>query len=192
MWRHNSAHAMNEQNCADLIESIRAQGRQEVPAIVRQVSDDPRYSYEVICGSGRDHRTGRLEMRPIPERIGSARLRSGRRPRSVRSARERGMAHRYGLPQIRRFSRPAGASISMTSGSGVDQLIQGVRIVGASCADPHPARARNTRLARRASHARLVFSGSKLPSCEAASGRATCRCAPPAFRCGQWAGRRRR
>jgi ParB family chromosome partitioning protein len=45
--------ALDAQNCADLIESLRAQGRQEVPAIVRRVSDDPKYAYEVICGARR-------------------------------------------------------------------------------------------------------------------------------------------
>ncbi len=45
--------ALSELACADLIESLRAQGRQEVPAIVRRVSDDPVHDYEVVCGARR-------------------------------------------------------------------------------------------------------------------------------------------
>ncbi len=54
MWeRHNRNYALlNEENCRDLIDGIRAQGRQEFPAIVRPV-DDPDYDYEVICGARR-------------------------------------------------------------------------------------------------------------------------------------------
>jgi len=54
MWeRHNRDYALlNEENCRDLIDGIRAQGRQEFAAVVRPV-DDPRYKYEVICGARR-------------------------------------------------------------------------------------------------------------------------------------------
>lgn len=51
---HNRDYAaLNEETCADLIESFKAQGRQEVPAIVRRVSDDPNHTFEVICGARR-------------------------------------------------------------------------------------------------------------------------------------------
>ena len=54
MWdRHNREYALlTEDNCRDLIDGIRAQGRQEFPAIVRP-SQDPTYQYEVICGARR-------------------------------------------------------------------------------------------------------------------------------------------
>ncbi|KAB2543076.1 chromosome partitioning protein ParB [Salipiger aestuarii] len=54
MWtRHNREYALlTEDNCRDLIDGIRAQGRQEFPAIVRPV-DDTDYDYEVICGARR-------------------------------------------------------------------------------------------------------------------------------------------
>lgn len=54
MWdRHNREYALlNEENCRDLIDGIRSQGRQEFPAIVR-ASSDPAYDYEVICGARR-------------------------------------------------------------------------------------------------------------------------------------------
>jgi ParB family chromosome partitioning protein len=55
MWtRHNRRYdLLNEGACADLLESLRSQGEQEFPAIVRRVSDDPNIDYEVICGARR-------------------------------------------------------------------------------------------------------------------------------------------
>lgn len=51
---HNRDYAaLNETACADLIESLKAQGRQEVPAIVRRVTDDTAHEFEVICGARR-------------------------------------------------------------------------------------------------------------------------------------------
>lgn len=54
MWdRHNRDYALlNEDNCHDLIDGIRSQGRQEFAAIVR-VCDDQNFDYEVICGARR-------------------------------------------------------------------------------------------------------------------------------------------
>lgn len=54
MWeRHNRDYALlSEDNCRDLIDGIRAQGRQEFPAIVRPTAD-PLATYEVICGARR-------------------------------------------------------------------------------------------------------------------------------------------
>lgn len=54
MWdRHNREYALlNEENCRDLIDGIRAQGKQEFPAIVRR-SADPDFEFEVICGARR-------------------------------------------------------------------------------------------------------------------------------------------
>ena len=45
--------ALDEVGCADLLESLKAQGRQEVPAIVRRVAGDPAHDYEVVCGARR-------------------------------------------------------------------------------------------------------------------------------------------
>ena len=55
IWsEHNRDYAkLNEQNCADLIESLKAQGRQEFPAIVRRVRGEPDIDFEVICGARR-------------------------------------------------------------------------------------------------------------------------------------------
>ena len=55
MWaRHNRRYdLLSEAACADLLESLRAQGEQEFPAIVRRVEDDPAFDYEVVCGARR-------------------------------------------------------------------------------------------------------------------------------------------
>ncbi|MFD1344355.1 ParB/RepB/Spo0J family partition protein [Litorisediminicola beolgyonensis] len=55
MWeRHNRDYALlNEENCRDLIDGIRSQGKQEFPAIVRRLGDGDSHRYEVICGARR-------------------------------------------------------------------------------------------------------------------------------------------
>jgi ParB family chromosome partitioning protein len=55
MWvRHNRRYdLLSPEICGDLLESLRAQGAQEFPAIVRRVEGDPAYDYEVICGARR-------------------------------------------------------------------------------------------------------------------------------------------
>ena len=55
IWeRHNRDYsALNEDVCRDLIDSLRAQGRQEIPAIVRRISGSAPIGYEVICGARR-------------------------------------------------------------------------------------------------------------------------------------------
>ena len=55
MWaRHNRRYdLLNERVCGDLLDSLRSQGEQEFPAIVRPVTDDPDVDFEVICGARR-------------------------------------------------------------------------------------------------------------------------------------------
>jgi ParB family chromosome partitioning protein len=55
MWaEHNRDYAkLDESRCADLIESFRAPGRQDVPAIVRRMRGDPDVNFEVIYGARR-------------------------------------------------------------------------------------------------------------------------------------------
>lgn len=54
MWaRHNRDYdLLTEENCRDLIDGIRSQGRQEFPAIVRRITNGE-VPYEVICGARR-------------------------------------------------------------------------------------------------------------------------------------------
>ena len=64
---HNRDYAaLNETNCADLIESIRAQGRQEVPAIVRRVRGGEA-DFEVICGARRHWTVSWLRAHGMPD-----------------------------------------------------------------------------------------------------------------------------
>jgi ParB family transcriptional regulator, chromosome partitioning protein len=65
---HNRDYAaLNAETCADLIESFKAQGRQEVPAIVRRIGDDPDHQYEVICGARRHWTAAWLRAHDHPE-----------------------------------------------------------------------------------------------------------------------------
>lgn len=69
MWAgHNRDYALlTEERCADLIESIKAQGRQEMPAIVRRVSGDPDFDFEVICGARRHWSISWLRAHNYPD-----------------------------------------------------------------------------------------------------------------------------
>jgi ParB family chromosome partitioning protein len=55
MWaRHNRAYSLlSVDGCADLLDSLRAQGEQEFPAVVRRIAGDPDHDWEVICGARR-------------------------------------------------------------------------------------------------------------------------------------------
>lgn len=69
IWEgHNRDYAaLNSETCADLIESFKVQGRQEVPAIVRRVAGDPDHDYEVICGARRHWTVAWLRDHSYPE-----------------------------------------------------------------------------------------------------------------------------
>lgn len=69
MWAgHNRDYALlNEERCTDLIESMKAQGRQEMPAIVRRLAGDPDYDFEVICGARRHWTISWLRSHNYPE-----------------------------------------------------------------------------------------------------------------------------
>jgi ParB family chromosome partitioning protein len=65
---HNRDYAhLSEETCADLITSLRAQGRQEVPAIVRRVTGDPVIRFEVICGARRHWSVSWLRAHDYPD-----------------------------------------------------------------------------------------------------------------------------
>lgn len=69
MWeRHNRDYALlTEENCRDLIEGIRSQGRQEFPAIVRRVADGGAEDFEVICGARRHFAVSWLRANNYPQ-----------------------------------------------------------------------------------------------------------------------------
>ena len=65
---HNRDYAaLTEASCADLIASLRAEGRQEIPAIVRRVTDDPAYRFEVVCGARRHWSVSWLRAHDYPD-----------------------------------------------------------------------------------------------------------------------------
>jgi ParB family chromosome partitioning protein len=69
IWEgHNRDYAaLNEASCADLIESFRAQRKQEVAAIVRRISGDSAHDFEVICGARRHWTVSWLRTNSFPE-----------------------------------------------------------------------------------------------------------------------------
>lgn len=69
IWeQHNRDYAaLNTTNCADLIESFKAQGRQEMPAIVRRLAGDPQHDFEVICGARRHWTAAWMRANNYPE-----------------------------------------------------------------------------------------------------------------------------
>lgn len=68
MWdRHNREYSLlNEENCRDLIDGIRAQGQQEFPAIVRRLEGGDQ-AYEVICGARRHFAVSWLRANNYPQ-----------------------------------------------------------------------------------------------------------------------------
>jgi ParB family chromosome partitioning protein len=69
MWvGHNRAYGLlNADNCRDLIDGIRAQGRQEFPAIVRSAPEQDGTRYEVICGARRHFAVSWLRANNYPQ-----------------------------------------------------------------------------------------------------------------------------
>jgi ParB family chromosome partitioning protein len=59
--------SLNEEVCADLITSLKSQGRQELPAIVRRVVGDPLCQFEVICGARRHWSVTWLRAHDYPD-----------------------------------------------------------------------------------------------------------------------------
>lgn len=69
MWpRHNREYSLlNEENCRDLIDGIRAQGQQEFPAIARRLPEGDVHRYEVICGARRHFAVSWLRANNYPQ-----------------------------------------------------------------------------------------------------------------------------
>ena len=69
MWsRHNRAYdLLTEENCRDLIDSLKAQGQQEFPAIVRRLPAGQGAEYEVICGARRHFAVSWLRANNYPQ-----------------------------------------------------------------------------------------------------------------------------
>lgn len=78
IWEGNARRyeMLNETACADLIESIIADGGQKIPAVVRKVPDDPEHEYEVIVGTRRHWTISWLRKNSYPDMTFLARLES--------------------------------------------------------------------------------------------------------------------
>lgn len=69
VWKGNArsyAH-LSEESCAELIDSIIAEGGQKVPAVVRRIEGDPDHEYEVIAGTRRHWSISWLRAHSYPE-----------------------------------------------------------------------------------------------------------------------------
>lgn len=65
--RHNRDYALlTEDTCRDLIDGLKAQGKQEFPAIVRRI-DEPDFDYEIICGARRHFAVSWLRANNYPQ-----------------------------------------------------------------------------------------------------------------------------
>ena len=69
IWNANARmqSRLSEDNCRDLIDSILAEGGQKLPAVVRRVSNDPTFDYEVIAGTRRHFAISWLRANNYPE-----------------------------------------------------------------------------------------------------------------------------
>ena len=69
MWaQHNRDYArLTAENCADLIEGIKAQNGQEFPAIVRRLPEGDSHEWEVICGARRHFAISWLRANTYPQ-----------------------------------------------------------------------------------------------------------------------------
>jgi ParB family chromosome partitioning protein len=69
VWRGNARlqALLSEETCAELIDSIVAEGGQKVPAIVRRIEGDPDHDYEVIAGTRRHWAISWLRAHSYPD-----------------------------------------------------------------------------------------------------------------------------
>ena len=69
VWKGNarSYEHLSEESCAELIDSIIAEGGQKVPAVVRRVEGDPDHDFEVIAGTRRHWSISWLRANSYPD-----------------------------------------------------------------------------------------------------------------------------
>jgi ParB family chromosome partitioning protein len=69
IWPGNARHqaSLTEESCRDLIDSIIAEGGQKVPVVVRRVTDDEAYDYELIAGTRRHWSISWLRANSYPD-----------------------------------------------------------------------------------------------------------------------------
>lgn len=69
LWSGHPAHHRppDHDSCRGLLESLRRQGRQEVPAIVRRLPEGDAHEFEVVCGARRHWATAHLRAYDLPQ-----------------------------------------------------------------------------------------------------------------------------
>ena len=69
IWSGNARdqRALDEPSCRDLIDSIIAEGGQKVPVVVRRISNDPAFDYELVVGTRRHWSISWLRANSYPE-----------------------------------------------------------------------------------------------------------------------------
>ena len=69
VWKGNARlqSLLSEETCAELIDSLIAEGGQKVPAVVRRIEGDPDHDYEVIAGTRRHWAISWLRAHSYPE-----------------------------------------------------------------------------------------------------------------------------
>lgn len=71
VWSGNPRHqeSLTEESCRDLIDSILAEGGQKVPVVVRRLTDEPAFDYELIAGSRRHWSISWLRANNYPDML---------------------------------------------------------------------------------------------------------------------------
>ena len=108
MWSdHNRDYdLLSLERCADLVDGFTRTGRQEFPAIVRKVSDDENFDYEVICGARRHWTAAHLgwpllvEIRDLNDRQAFILADLENRDREDISDYERAVDYKKALPRF--------------------------------------------------------------------------------------------
>ncbi|WP_199556453.1 ParB/RepB/Spo0J family partition protein [Sandaracinobacteroides hominis] len=69
IWPGNarSQAGLSEESCRDLIDSLIAEGGQKVPAVVRRITGDPEFDYELVVGTRRHFAIRWLRQNSYPE-----------------------------------------------------------------------------------------------------------------------------
>jgi len=108
MWSdHNRDYELlSIERCADLIDGFTRTGAQEFPAIVRKVTDDKNFDYEVICGARRHWTAAHLgwpllvEVRELNDRQAFLLADLENRDREDISDYERALDYKQALPKF--------------------------------------------------------------------------------------------
>lgn len=66
-YHNRDQELLTEESCADLIDSLKSEGKQRIPAIVRRLKGDPDHDYEIIAGVRRHWSIAWLNAHNYPD-----------------------------------------------------------------------------------------------------------------------------